>query len=141
MSLVIIFVIFLILGQIGTPKDYMTALLAWSLLIWFSLSVSLIIGPLSEKSELVEKIWHPAMYFMMPLSGVMFNVESLPIFAQKLLLTNPIVHCVELFREGFYGIAYKWHYDILYVVSVNIFMTLIGLIITSIMSKKIIVES
>jgi capsular polysaccharide transport system permease protein len=126
-SFVILAVVFHALGLVPLPHDHLKLWSAWLLLAWFAAGISLIIGALSERSEVVDKLWHPAMYLLIPLSGSFFIVETLPPHVREAVLVNPSVHCAEMFRAGFFGPGHVWHYDILYVVSVNMVLTLLGL--------------
>src|SRR5437870_11520579 len=45
---------------------------------WWSVAVGLIIGGLSERSDLVEKIWMPISYMYMAVSGFFFLAAWLP---------------------------------------------------------------
>jgi ABC-type polysaccharide/polyol phosphate export permease len=67
------------------------------------------------------------MYLLLPLSGSFFMVEALPPSLREPVLFMPTVHCAEMFRAGYFGPGHVWHYDILYVVSVNMVLTLLGL--------------
>lgn len=98
------------------------------MLAWFGASLALAVGTLSERSELVEKIWHPVSYLLFPLSGAAFMVDWLPPAAQKIILLLPMVHGLELMREGFFGTnVVRAHYDISYMAVVCLCLTFIGL--------------
>jgi ABC-type polysaccharide/polyol phosphate export permease len=115
------------LGLMPGPEDVLTVMIGWLLLFWFSFSVSLWIGAASERSSLVYKIWSPISYIFIPLSGAVFLVESLPTAAQEIVLLMPVVHCVELIRDGFFGSRFNAEYDIGYVLLCNTFLTLFAL--------------
>ena len=67
-------------------------------------------------------------------------VDSLPENIHDLALIIPTVSCIEVFREGYYGQSYNWHYSIGYVVIFNLFLTLISLIEIKNMSKRLLVD-
>jgi ABC-type polysaccharide/polyol phosphate export permease len=115
------------LGLMPGPEDVFTALAGWLLLAWFSFSVSLWIGAASERASIVYKIWSPISYIFIPLSGAVFLVESLPPAAQEVVLLMPVVHCVEMIRDGYFGSMFKAHYDIAYVLVCNTVLTLFAL--------------
>jgi capsular polysaccharide transport system permease protein len=60
------------------PQDLIPVLFGWLLLCWFALALGFIIGAISERSEVFERIWHVAIYLMFPLSGAVFMVHWLP---------------------------------------------------------------
>lgn len=115
------------LGLMTGPEDVFTALAGWLLLAWFSFSVSLWIGAASERASIVYKIWSPISYIFIPLSGAVFLVESLPPAAQEVVLLMPVVHCVEMIRDGYFGSMFKAQYNVAYVVVSNMVLTLFAL--------------
>jgi ABC-type polysaccharide/polyol phosphate export permease len=54
-------------------------------------------------------------------------VESLPPAAQEIVLLMPVVHCVEMIRDGFFGSMFNAQYDIGFVLICNTFLTLFAL--------------
>ncbi len=126
-SFVVLAIVFHSLGLVPLPHSHPVLWTGWILLAWFAAGVSLMIGSLSEHSEVVDKLWHPAMYLLIPLSGSFFIVEALPPNLREIVLINPTVHCAEMFRAGYFGPGHVWHYDVLYVVAVNMVLTLLGL--------------
>ncbi len=100
----------------------------WLLLNWFAWALGLAIGSLSEQTEIIEKIWHPITYFLFPLSGAAFIVDALPEALRSVVLWLPMVHCVEIIREGFFGSAFTPHYSILYVIFTNGFLSIVALL-------------
>ncbi len=84
------------------------------MLAWFGCSLALFVGALSERAEIVHVIWHPISYILFPLSGAAFSVDSLPTVFQSTVLLLPMVHGVEILREGYFGTHFHAHYDIAY---------------------------
>ncbi len=116
-SFVMLSLFFAYIGWIAPPEDYLKVFLAWALLSWFGCSLGIFIGAIGEQTELVEKLWHPTSYILFPLSGAAFMVDALPKAAQELVMILPMVHGVELLREGYFGSNFKAHYDIAYMAS------------------------
>ena len=140
MSFVILSIFFISVGLVEPPQDLLTVAEGWFLLVWYALGVSLIIGAVSERTELIEKIWHPIMYLLVPLSGSFFTVESLPPAFAQVVLFIPTVHCAEIVREGFFGTTYRWHYDMGYVVTFNMILFLLAYAQVRYMSRKLVLE-
>ena len=115
------------MGWMSGPEDLFKVLWGWLLLAWFGGAFALLVGVWAEKSHAVEKIWHPLSYIMFPLAGAAFLVEALPPAAQEFVLYIPMVHCVEMLRDGYFGSQFKAQYDVAYVVLCNTFITLFGL--------------
>jgi capsular polysaccharide transport system permease protein len=128
-SLIVLLAIFIFAGYAPMPADPLTMVGAWLLLAWFGAALGLIVGALSERSQTFERIWHTLTYLMFPLSGALFMVDWLPSKAQSLILWVPMVHGVEMLRDGYYGSAVRTHYDIGYLVLVNFIMLWIGLLL------------
>lgn len=116
-----------ILEFMPAPENVLMVLSGWLLLAWYSFAVSLWIGAASEKSSIVYKVWGPVSYIFIPLSGAMFLVEALPTAFQEFVLFLPVVHCVEMIRDGYFGSMFKAQYDVAYVLVCNIVLTLFAL--------------
>jgi capsular polysaccharide transport system permease protein len=126
-AFMILSLLFSFLGMMSPPADILTVFFGWVLLCWFGASLGLLMGALSERSELIEKFWHPLSYVMFPLSGAAFMVDWLPPAYREMVLWLPMVHGVELLREGFFGAAVRAHYDIWYMAVFCLCQTLVGL--------------
>jgi ABC-type polysaccharide/polyol phosphate export permease len=114
-------------GWMKPPADILKVTFAFMLLAWFGAALALLMGALTERSDMVEKFWHPFSYVMFPLSGAAFMVDWLPPAFRSVILWVPVVHGVELLREGFFGTAVRAHYDITYLSITCICLTLVGL--------------
>lgn len=89
-------------------------LVGWFMMAWLALAVGAIIAALTERSETAERFIQPIQYIMLPISGIFFMVDWLPYWAQKIALLNPLVHCYETFRAGYFGETQPTHYDLGY---------------------------
>jgi capsular polysaccharide transport system permease protein len=126
-SLVILTVIFVSVGAMGWPQDIALALGGWLLLCWFALALGMIVGSITERSEMFERVWHVVTYLLFPLSGAVYMVGWLPRAAQDVVLWLPMVHGVEMIRHGYFGNIVPTHENPLYFAVVNLSLTLIGL--------------
>jgi ABC-type polysaccharide/polyol phosphate export permease len=127
-------------GFMAPPVDISKVMLGWLLLAWFGSSFALVLGTLSEKSEFVDKVWHPLSYITFPLSGAAFMVDWLPVKAQQFILLVPMVHGVEILRSGYFGGTVRAHYDLGYLVSVCLCLTLLGLLLERAVSRVLVLE-
>lgn len=127
LSFFVLSIIFIYIGWIEPPEDVLTVILGWMLLFWFAAALAINLGALSERSELVDKFWHPFSYILFPLSGAAFLVDSLPAAMQKGVLLLPIVHCVEYLRDGYFGSHFHAIYDLNYVLIFNLVLSLFAL--------------
>lgn len=109
------------------PEDALQVLGGWLLLGWFALALGLTLGGLSEKFEVVAKLWPPLTYILLPLSGTAFIADALPESARNIVLYLPMLNCVEIIREGWFGTKMIAHYHVDYVVVFNLVLTFAGL--------------
>ena len=128
MSFTTLGVVFVTWGLLDPPADALKVIAGWFLLAWFGGALAILLGALSHRSELVDKLWHPASYLLFPLSGAAFMVDALPPLARELVLWIPTVHGVELVREGWFGDRARAHYDLAYLIPFNLVITLFGLL-------------
>lgn len=126
-SFVVLSVFFTAIEWIAPPVDLLLVVSGWLMMGWFGASLSLVIGAATAYSEIVERIWHPAAYLLFPLSGAAFMVEWLPPAAQEVVLLLPMVHGVEMIREGYFGNAVRTHYDAGYMALCCLGLTFVGL--------------
>lgn len=126
-SMIALTILFTTLGWMSLPADILTTIEGWLLLAWFAFSLGLVIGSISEMSEIIERIWHIFTYLMFPLSGAGFMVDWFPKSAQEFLLWIPMVHGTEMIRHGFFGNTVPTHEDPVYLILFNTSLTLIGL--------------
>lgn len=136
-SFFVLATIFASLGWMQAPQDVLKVLIGWIMLAWFGASLALFLGSLSSRSELVDKLWHPTSYMLFPLSGAAFMVEWLPRQAQDAVSWLPMVHGVELLRDGYFGSTIRTHYDLGYMLMWCLSLTALGLAQERIVSKQV----
>ncbi|UZW55085.1 ABC transporter permease [Sphingobium sp. JS3065] len=139
-SFVTLSLFYIYIGWLEPPQDVLTIAAGWSLIAWFGSSLAIFLGALAERTELVEKIWHPVSYLAFPLSGAAFMVDAMPPGAQKYLLYVPMVNGVELVREGYFGSLVHARYDLPYMVGCCLTLTLLALSQVAITNRKITLE-
>ena len=126
-SFVVLSIFFTAIEWITPPVDLLMVVFGWLMLAWFGASLSLVVGAATAYSEIVERIWQPASYLLFPLSGAAFMVEWLSPTAREVLLLLPMVHGVEMIREGYFGNAVRTHYDVGYMALCCLALTFLGL--------------
>jgi ABC-type polysaccharide/polyol phosphate export permease len=139
-SFTVLSTVFIIMGIVLPPENLLQVFWGWIMLAWFGIALSLFLGALSEDSELVEKLWHPASYLLFPLSGAAFLVDALPKQAQDILLYLPMVNGVEYLREGYFGSKVTAHYDMGYMATCNAVLTLLAMARIRKVSREVIPE-
>jgi ABC-2 type transport system permease protein/capsular polysaccharide transport system permease protein len=137
-SFVVLSLLFISIEWLEPPEDVLKVFAGWAMLAWFGGSLAIFLGSLAYDNELVDKIWHPASYLLFPLSGAAFLVDALPKPAQEFLLYIPMVHGLELLRDGYFGSAITAHYDMAYMASCCAALTLAGLLRVRTLGRKVI---
>ena len=126
-SFIVLTIIFVTAEWIHPPLDLMRVIFGWLMLAWFGSALALTIGAATAYSHIVERIWAPTAYLLFPLSGAAYMADWLPTAAREVLLLLPMVHSVEVIREGFFGGVVRYHYDMAYMAMCNLGLTLTGL--------------
>ena len=139
-SFTVLAILFTSLGMMEAPVDILGVLLGWIFLSWFGAALAMIIGALSARNDVVERLWHPAAYLLFPLSGAAFMVEWLPPKFQQVVLLLPMVHGAEILREGYFGTAVRTHYSVNFIFVVCMLMTLVALILVHDAGRRVEVE-
>ena len=107
------------------------------LIAWFGGALAITLGALSYEYELVDKFWHPASYLLFPLSGAAFLVSALPPAARDIIFYIPVVHGVEMIREGFFGSKVEAIYDVGYLVTCSLVLSVAALILVRWVEKRV----
>jgi ABC-2 type transport system permease protein/capsular polysaccharide transport system permease protein len=122
-------IVFISVGWIKPPEDIIKVVVGWLLLAWFGAALAILIGALSHEYKLVEKFWSPTSYLLFPLSGAAFLMSALPPAARELFLYVPMVHGVEIIRDGYFGSKFEAIYDPAYLIAWCLGLSVAGLIV------------
>ena len=136
-SFIVLGTLFTAMGWIELPQDILKIAVGWLMIAWFGASLAIFMGCVATRSEILEKLSHPAMYLLFPLSGAVFMVDWFPVSLQNMLLWVPMVHGIEMIRDGYFGAAVRIHHNIGYLVVVCMGMTLAGLAQERIVSRLV----
>lgn len=137
LSMIVLMSLFMVIDLIDPPFNLMNMIFGWGLLSWYAAAMALLIGGLSEYSELVDRFWHPIAYFQLPVSGALVMAAWLPPGVRQIVLLFPTANCVELFRSGYFGPSVTTYYDSVYVAIVNLVITWLGLLATSGAARRV----
>jgi capsular polysaccharide transport system permease protein len=136
-SFVVLGALWIALGWSHFPDDVLKVFNAWAMLIWFGLSLGLVLAALSSFNDLFERLWPPISYLLFPLSGAFFMVDWLPAHLRSYVLWLPMVHGNEYLRDGFFGSVVRTHYDVGYLATSSLLLTLLGLVLLKDASRRI----
>lgn len=139
-SFIVLSLFYIYIGWLEPPEDVLKVTQGWLLLAWFGAALAILLGAIAEKSDLVERLWHPVSYIMFPLSGAAFMVDALPPAAQEYVLYVPMVNGVEIVRDGYFGDQIRTHYDLNYLVAFCLALSVMALAQVSIVNREIIPE-
>ncbi|WP_322013585.1 ABC transporter permease [Paraburkholderia sp. J12] len=136
-TFLIIFVAFVVFGIAHPPRDLLAMIFGWLMIGWFSFGFVLVMGALSEMNDVIDKISHVILYFMLPVSGAFIPTAIIPAGLRDYLLLFPLVDCVEYFRYGYYGDAMKTYFDLPYTIVANLFLTFFALSLMVVAIRRI----
>lgn len=122
------------------PHDIGFMLLGWGYYSLFTLSVTLVVAPLSEMSDVLEKFMPVTAYLMVPFSGAFFMISWLAPAVAQFTLYSPPVHGMEMMRYGLFGTAVAPHYDYLYPLKFSLPCMAIGLLLCRRVRRTLVVE-
>lgn len=133
----------LVLGAFGLfpwPYDIGYMIIGWGYYALFTFAVCLIVAPLSEMNEILEKFMPVTAYLMVPFSGAFFIVSALTQKGAAIALYSPPVHGMEMMRYGLFGPTINPHFDFLYPLKFCIPCMALGLLLCRLVRKRLIIE-
>lgn len=122
------------------PYDMGFLVLGWLYYALFTLSIALVVAPLSEFSEVVEKFVPVTTYIMVPFSGAFYLVSSLYPAAAEVVLWSPPVHGMEMMRYGVFGPSIDPQFDFLYPLEFCLPTLAIGLLLCRMVRRRMVIE-
>lgn len=128
------------LGFFPMPHDLGFVLLGWGYYALFTLSVILVLAPLSEMSEVLEKFIPVTVYLMIPFSGAFYLVGALAPDAAAVVLISPPVHGMEMMRYGLFGPSVDPQYDFLYPLKFCFPCMALGLLLCRLVRKRLVIQ-
>jgi capsular polysaccharide transport system permease protein len=140
MAFLFIGIILALLNELAPPADIGAFLAGWFLYCLFSFSLCLVLGPLSEMSDVLEKLVPVVTYIMIPFSGT-FNMTSwLSPEAQRIVYYSPFVHGMELMRYGLFGDRVQAQWDVFVPLFASMIFIMIGLAMCRRVRRELVVE-
>lgn len=132
-----------LLGSLGFfpwPYDFGLLMLGFAYYALFSFAIAIVVAPLSEMSEVMEKIIPVTTYLMVPFSGAFFITSAMAPAARDFVLYSPPVHGMEMMRYGVFGPVIDPHYDFIYPLQFCLPCIAFGLLLCRIVRKRLVVE-
>jgi len=125
------------LGYISLPLDYGMIVVGLLFQAIFATSTGLILAPLTEKSELLEKSMSILSYLSLPLSGAFIMVDWISPKYRWILMSSPSSEAIEMLREGQFGYHAHPHYNMVYTIWINFLLILLGIHLTMTIRNKL----
>ncbi|WP_347302385.1 ABC transporter permease [Croceibacterium sp. TMG7-5b_MA50] len=129
MAYLFIAIVLVPFDQFPLPENMGLLILGWMLYFLVTASICLIIAPLSEMSEVLEKFLPVTTYIMIPFSGTFTMASFLTPSIREALMWSPFVHCMEMMREGIWGDEVRTYYDTLFPIVFAMILLPFGLVL------------
>jgi capsular polysaccharide transport system permease protein len=140
MAFVFIAVVFGALGEFPMPYDLGALIAGWFLYCVFAFSLCLFLAPLSEMSDVLEKLVPVTTYVMIPFSGTFNMTAWLTPSMQKVVYWSPFVHAMELIRHGIFGPPANAQFDVAVPLFASMVLLLAGLAMCRRIRRTLVVE-
>jgi capsular polysaccharide transport system permease protein len=140
MAYVFVAALLMALNEFPIPADMGALLMGWFLYCLFTFSLCLVLAPLSEMSDVLEKIMPVTTYIMIPFSGTFNMVAWLTPGAQNAMYYSPFVHGMEMMRYGIFGGRVNAQWDVTVPIAASMFFLLIGLAMCRRVRRELVVE-
>ena len=140
MAYTLIGCILYVVGIFPFPHDIGVFLAGWFLYAYVIFGICLIFGPVSEMSEVLEKIVPVTTYIMVPFSGTFNLMQYMPPTAREYLLYSPMVTGMELMRNGMFGDVVHPYFDVSVPLVFGSVCTLLGLVLCRVKRNTLVVE-
>ncbi|QNM83803.1 ABC transporter permease [Sphingomonas sabuli] len=113
-------------GLLEPPEDVIQFLFGWMLLAWFAIGLGFTLGGLSEKWEVVGRLWSPLSYILMVNSGAFYLLQIFPEHVRNAMLWVPMLNAVEYMRDAWFGSTFTAYYDLNYLILFNVGLSIVG---------------
>ncbi len=129
MAFTVIAIALMPFGEFPVPANVGLLVAGWALYALFTFSLVLIIAPLSEMSDVLEKFLPVTVYIMIPISGLFTMASWLTPDARRYFLWSPFVNGMEMIRKGVWGADVTAYYNVWNPIGFSIVFMAIGLIL------------
>lgn len=94
----------------GIPiEDPLMVIQGLALAALLGASLGLVFAAVAVQNKLIDRIRGPLLRPLFWSSGVFFTLNSLPLPVREVMIWNPVLHCTELVRSGFFE-SYQGHH-------------------------------
>lgn len=140
MAYVFIAAVLMVFGEFPLPANVGLLVAGWLLYALFTLALALVIAPLSEMSEVLEKFMPVTTYIMIPVSGLFSMASWMTPGVRRYFLWSPFVNSMEMMRKGVWGEAITVYYNIWNPIGCSMVIGMIGLALCRRVRKTLAVQ-
>ena len=140
MAYIFIACILMAVKEFPVPSDLGALIAGWFLYSLFVFSLCLVMAPLSEMSDVLEKLMPVVTYITIPFSGAFNMISWLAPGAQKAVYYSPFVHGMEMMRYGIFGDRVNAQWDVSVPLAASLILMLIGLALCRHVRRDLVVE-
>jgi capsular polysaccharide transport system permease protein len=140
MALVFIAIVLIAIGEFPVPANLGVLMAGFFLYCWFVLALVMVLAPLSEKSDVLEKLIPVTLYIMIPFSGTFTMMSWLTPSVQSVLWWSPFVHAMEMIRYGVFGSGVNAIWDVSVPIAACMIFSLLGLGMCRRIRRDLVVE-
>jgi len=140
MAFVFVAVVFGAFGEFPIPYDLGALIVGWFLYCLFTFSLCLVLAPVSEMSDVLEKLVPVTTYVVIPFSGTFNMTAWLTPEMQKVMFWSPFVHAMELMRHGIFGPRANAQWNIAVPLFASMILLLVGLAMCRRIRRTLVVE-
>nr|WP_286206913.1 ABC transporter permease [Formicincola oecophyllae] len=115
------------LGYMEWPVDWGLVLAGLGFTCYFCFAFAILLAPLTERSEFLEKAMSITMYLSLPLTGAFIMTDWLPSRYQWILEASPLADSIEMIRQGVFGLKVVPHYSVPYMLASCTIMLMVGM--------------
>ncbi|WP_066763159.1 ABC transporter permease [Sphingobium sp. CCH11-B1] len=133
-------VVLILAHEMPVPADIGLLIAGWFVYAFFCFSLCLIIAPLSELSEVIEKFIPVTTYVMIPFSGLFYMAAWMTPQVREYLMLSPFVNGMEMMRKGIWGDQVTAYYNVWNPIGCALLATMIGLILCRRVRRTLAVE-
>lgn len=120
-----------------TVEDPLMVILGFALATGLGLGLGLVFCSLGVLTKLADRVLGPLLRPLFWCSGIFFTANDLPTNVRDWMLYNPLLHVVELVRDGWFPAYHTRHADIGYVVMWLLCLLTLGLLLERAVRRKI----
>lgn len=137
LAFVVVYLILIVLRQVGAPKDVLLLYSGWFILAWLCFGLALVMSALSIRYETVERLSNLVTYLLIPVSGSFIMAAYVPDQYRDYYLMIPFPHAIEMVRAGIFGEFVKTYYTPWYPIAWGTALVFLGLILLRLVQENI----